>query len=501
MSEKTTKKAIVIGAGLGGLSAAVHLTSSGFDVEIFEKNDKVGGKLNVMEMEGFTFDLGPSILTLPHIFEDLFSHAGRDIYDYVKFTEVVPHWGNFFEDGTVIDLTPDTRLMEKELAKLPGDESRGFYKFMEYSRDLYQIMEEGYFPQGLETLGEIIHHYGIPRTLTRFDMFRTMNQGVRRFIRNDKLVDILDYFIKYVGSSPYDAPALLNLIAYAQFGYGLWYVEGGMYNLARAIEDLARELDIKIHLNTEVKSIVAQGNRVTGVKDNKGKESSADIVVSNMEVVPAYRDLLSEDTEFHKKYDKFEPACSGFVLHLGVKTIYPELRHHNFFYSKNSRKHFDTIFHSRTLSQDPTIYLVAPCKTDPDQAPEGCEVIKILPHIPYLKDENPFTQEEYSAYRDIVLDKLERMGLKDLRKNVVCELQWTPEDILQRYYSHKGAIYGVLSDKRKNYGFKTPRKSEKYNNLYFVGGSVNPGGGMPMVVFSGKKAAEVILKDFSTNSN
>ncbi len=495
MTEKRETNVIVIGAGLGGLSAAVSLASHGFQVELYEKNDKVGGKLNVAEQDGFTFDLGPSILTLPHIFEKIFSDAGRNMYDYVKIKEVVPHWRNFFEDGTVLDLTPDLRLMEQELGKLPEKQSRGFFKFLEYSRDLYYLMEEGYFPRGLETLGDVIKHYGIPKTLTGFDVFRTMNQGVRRFIKNEKLADILNYFIKYIGSSPYDAPALLNLIAYVQFGFGLWYVEGGMYNLARGIERLARELNVRIFLNTEVKEMTKEGDRITGIIDSTGERRSADIVVSNMEVVPVYRDLLSEDARFLRKYDKFEPACSGFVLHLGVKTRYSNLQHHNFFYSKNSRKHFDTVFHSKTLSRDPTIYLVAPCKSDPSQAPEGCEVIKILPHIPHIKDEAPFTADEYAEYRTIVLDKLERMGLEGLRDNIVSEIQWTPEDILQKYYSHKGAIYGVLSDRRKNLGFKIPRKSEKYNNLYFVGGSVNPGGGMPMVVFSGQKITDLICSE------
>jgi diapolycopene oxygenase len=322
-----------------------------------------------------------------------------------------------------------------------------------------------------------------------------MDSGVKRFIRSQKLIDILNYFIKYVGSSPYDAPALLNLLPYIQFGYGLWYVKGGMYNLAVGLERVLLELGGVIHYGQEVVSLQRDGSRITGLTLKDGSHAGADIFVSNMEVIPTYERLTREDTRFLKRYAKFEPSCSGLVLHLGVNKIYPQLAHHNFFYSKNARAHFDSIFHKEALSHDPTLYLVAPCKTDPSQAPEGCEIIKVLPHIPHMKEKNPFTKEDYLAFRDRVLEKLERMGLTDLRRHIVVEDMWTPEDIQTRYFSNKGSIYGVVSDRFKNLGFKAPRRSEAYSNLYFVGGSVNPGGGMPMVTLSGQLAKDKILSD------
>ncbi len=203
------KKVVVIGAGLGGLSAAISLICDGFDVLLLEKNDKVGGKLNILKTQGFTFDLGPSILTMPHIFEALFTRAGRSMNSYVPIQEVIPHWRNFFEDGTTFDFTPDIRQMELELQKIPGGGTDGFFEFLEYSRKLTKLTEEGYFAEGLDTFSELIRFYGPLRSL-QFDTFRTLDQGVRRFIKNEKLVDALNYFIKYVGSSPYDAPALPN---------------------------------------------------------------------------------------------------------------------------------------------------------------------------------------------------------------------------------------------------------------------------------------------------
>lgn len=493
------QRIIIIGAGLGGLSAAISLASEGFAVELIEKNDKVGGKLNILEKDGFTFDLGPSILTMPHIFDALFTRAGKNRAEYVEFQKVEPHWRNFFEDGTTIDLTPDANAQRHELDKLGPGTADEFARFMAYSKKLCTETEAGYFAKGLDSFWDLLKFYGPLRSLLSFDVFRTMDQGVRRFISNPKLVDILNYFIKYVGSSPYGSPALMNLLPHIQYDYGLWYVNGGMYGLAQALERLAVELGVVIRLNTEVVEIQHENRRATAVRLGNGEVLAADIVVSNMEVIPAMKELLHSPATELKKMQKFAPSCSGLVLHLGVNRLYPQLAHHNFFYSDHPREHFKAIFKSHHLSDDPTIYLVAPCKTDPNQAPAGCEIIKILPHIPHLDPNNPLTPEDYSAFRERVLIKLERMGLTDLRQHIVTEEFWTPHDIQARYYSNQGSIYGVVADRYKNLGFKAPQRSAEFTNLYFVGGSVNPGGGMPMVTLSGQLVRDKILADLKNS--
>ncbi|MGR9045054.1 MAG: phytoene desaturase family protein [Gammaproteobacteria bacterium] len=493
--KRNEQRVVVIGAGLGGLSAAISLATEGFTVDLVEKNDKVGGKLNILHKNGFTFDLGPSILTMPHIFETLFARAGKNMRDYVEIERVEPHWRNFFEDGTVVDLTPDKGAMRRELDKLGPGTAAEFEQFMAYSKRLCEETEAGYFAKGLDSFWELIRYYGPLHSLLNFDVFRSMDQGVRRFIKDPKLADILNYFIKYVGSSPYDAPALMNLLPHVQFEYGLWTVKGGMYGLARAMERLARELGVMIRLDTEVAEVLREGSRATGIRLEDGEVMPADIVVSNMEVIPAMQRLLNSPKSALNKMRRFAPSCSGLVLHLGVDRIYPQLAHHNFFYSDNPREHFDAIFHGPRLSEDPTIYLVAPVKSDPGQAPAGCEIIKVLPHIPHLDPAHPFTEEDYRALRERVLIKLERMGLTDLRQHIVTEEFWTPYDIEARYYSNRGSIYGVVADRFKNLGFKAPQRSAELSNLYFVGGSVNPGGGMPMVTLSGQLVRDKILAD------
>jgi diapolycopene oxygenase len=485
------KRVIIIGSGLGGLSAAISLAQQGYSVTIHEKNAKIGGKLNVLKEQGYTFDLGPSILTLPHIFERLFERSGRKMSDYIPIRTLRPHWRNFFEDGKVVDLDPDPQIMAAEASKV-GEKPENVQRFLQYSADLYDLVNAGYFEQGLDNSAAFRNFYGLKNFL-KFDLFSSMHGGVKRYIKTRHMRDIFDYFIKYVGSSAYHAPAFMNCMATIQFRYDLWYVDGGLYNIAIGLQRLMDELGIKVCLNSHVVEVTKQLSSVTGIVTADGQHHPADIVVSNMEVIPAYEKLLREDDTLMKSLEKYEPSCSGLVLELGLDRQYPQLAHHNFFYSDHQKEHFHTVFRKHQLPPDPTIYLVAASRTDPSVAPEGCDCLKILPHIPYIDDKYPLTREDYMALKERVIVKLERMGLTDLRRHVVFEHCWTPLDIREQYGSNKGSIYGVVSDRFKNLAFKAPKQSTKYPNLFFVGGSVNPGGGMPMVVLCGQNVAKSVV--------
>lgn len=487
----SSKNVIVIGSGLGGLSAAISLAQEGYAVTIHEKNDKIGGKLNVLKERGYSFDLGPSILTLPQIFGRLFERSGRKMSDYIPIRPLRPHWRNFFEDGKVVDLYPEPERMAEEARKV-GENPAQVQRFLKYSAELYDLVNAGYFEQGLDTAKEFRRFYGLGNFI-KFDLFRTMHGGVKRFLKTRHMQEVFDYFIKYVGSSAYHSPAFMNCLPTIQFRYDLWYVDGGLYNIALGLQRLMNELGVTVRLNSEVTEVRKEGGRVTGLSTKDGAFHPADIIVSNMEVIPAYEKLLREDKAFLRTLERYEPACSGLVLELGLDCQYPQLAHHNFFFSAHQREHFHTVFRKRQLPPDPTIYLVAASKTDPTVAPPGCDCLKILPHIPHIDDAHPLAREDYLAFKERVVDKLERMGLKDLRKHVVFEHCWTPLDIRQQYYSNKGAIYGVVTDRFKNLAFKGPKQSTKYPNLFFVGGSVNPGGGMPMVVLCGQNVAKKVV--------
>lgn len=495
-SIKSKTDIVVIGGGLGGLSSAISLAQEGYSVSLFEKNRHLGGKLNRLEKAGFGFDLGPSILTMPHIFNRLFQKSGKQLSDYVPIEKLSHEWRSFFTDGAVIDLYNNLDEMKMKNPLLSEKDMQEYRDYLDYTKKLYDATEEGYFDKGLDDLTAIFEHHGVVSVLKDFDYFHTMAQGIEKRVSNAYMQDMLKYYIKYVGSSAESAPAILNVLAYVQKAQGLWYVQGGMHKLAEGLVKLAEEVGVHFHTNTEVTEITYDREKtVTGIKLGNGEHIKADRVVSNMEVIPTYERLLGlRNEKTQKMEEKFEPAASGLVLHLGVDRLYPQLAHHNFFFSKDSTANYKTVFNEKELPADPTIYLVNSNKSDASQAPAGHENIKVLPHIPYIQDK-PFTEQDYRELRERVLIKLERMGLTDLRKHIVTEDMWTPVDIEQTYYSTRGAIYGVVSDRKKNMGFKFPKVSREFNRLYFVGGSVNPGGGMPMVTLSGQQVSDIISKE------
>jgi diapolycopene oxygenase len=489
---------VVIGAGLGGMSAAIMLALRGFQVTILEKNRHLGGKLNLLETQGFRFDLGPSILTLPHVFRPLFEGDGKRLEDYIDLQRVDPQWRNFFEDGMRFDLFEDQAAMRAELKRLRPGAYAEFDRFIQYARVQYGAVERGYLREGLDTFGDLIRFYGL-RGGFELDWRASMGGRIEALVKNPYLRAMFEYFIKYVGSSAFDAPGFMNLLPIIQLDYGLWYVRGGLYQLSKAFQRRLTEMNVDIRLSTKVVSIVHQKRVAHGViaefPNGTRLEIPADYVVSNMEIVPASEQLLGEPEQSRRLQRRFEPACSGIVLHLGLNRIYPQLAHHNFFYSANQRAHFHRVFREKRLPDDPTIYVVAPSRTDPSQAPAGCDNLKILPHIPPLNDKNPYTREDCEALKDICLDKLERMGLDDLRRHIVVEDFWSPFDIREKYASNAGSIYGVVCDRRRNFAFKAPKRSTRYRNLFFVGASVNPGAGMPMVSLCGQHVARLITKE------
>lgn len=491
------KSVIVIGGGLGGLSAAISLKQYGYNVTVIEKNNHLGGKLNRLEQDGFGFDLGPSLLTMPKIFSRLFEKSGLSIHDYVNLEELPLQWRTFFTDGEVIDLYGDLDVMKQENPQLTQKDFNELENFYRYAKKLDTITELGYFDQGLDNLKDIIKFHGPLTALRSFNINATMQQAVDKRISHPHLRDLLGYFIKYVGSSSKHAPAILNMMAYMQKEQGVWYVKGGLHLLAEAIEKLARDIGVDFITGTEVKTAITDQGTVNHLILDNGSTVQADIYVSNMEVIPFYTKVLDTlPKNIQKMKKKFPPASSGLVIHLGVNKSYPQLRHHNFFFSADSEKNYNIVFDKKQLPEDPTIYLVNPNKTDASQAPAGHENIKILPHIPALNHID-YTKEDYMAFRELVLKKLENMGLTDLRQHIVTEYMLTPHDIESMYLSDGGAIYGTLSDKKLNQGFKHPKKSDFINNLYFVGGTVNPGGGMPMVTLSGQNAAKLIATEDS----
>ncbi len=483
----------VIGGGIGGISAAISLASRGYDVHVFEKNGHIGGKLNSHKEKGFYFDLGPSILTLPQVFRSIFEGAGKRMEDYVTIRKLDHHWRNFFEDGSVVDLVSSFSRQRELLSGHDAQAPRQFESFMRYACRQYRIVRDPYIFRGADTPGQIARMMP-PWNAIRLGLFQSMSTVTKNHFSSDYLRDIFGFFSKYVGSSAERAPAFMTLLPWVQYRYGLWRTEKGMSSLGRGLQRLFADVGGRLHLETEVKKIESKGRTATGIRLHDGTFFPADVVISNMEVIPASEHLLGSAPQKLDRFSRFEPSCSGLVIHLGVKRTYPNLAHHNFLFSADQHSHYRSVFDKHELPRDPTLYLVAPTRSEPSLAPRGCEIIKVLPHIPHINSTHPYGTRDLAEFRERVLTKCERMCLPGLRKHIVVEHTLTPFDIKDLYYSNRGSIYGVVSDRFRNLAFKARKRSRKFSNLFFVGGSVNPGGGMPMVALSGIQAASMVDK-------
>ncbi|ADH98621.1 phytoene desaturase family protein [Salisediminibacterium selenitireducens] len=493
-----TKKAIVIGGGLGGLSAAISLKGKGFDVEIIEKNETLGGKLNRRSGKGFTFDTGPSILTMPWVLEELFTRVHRRVEDYMTIERIEPQWRTFFEDGTSIDVTGDLPDMIKEMGKVAPDSAGSFAQFFTYSEQMYQLCMKSFYKTSIPGLNEFrkLHNF---KELMAMDPFHTVADHTKKHFDNKYLEQLFNFFVMYVGSNPYQSPAILNQLIYVQLGLGIHYVKGGMYGIAQGMERVLEELRVPVKTGMAVSHIKTEGEKATGVVTEDGAFHAADLVVSNLEAIPAYQTLLPQKGPAKKEAKKlsktYEPTVSGLVLLLGTDRTFDVTKHHNFFFSEDPEKEFRQIYEEGIPADDPTVYIGVSSKSDPSQAPDGKENLFVLTHVPpktlAKKDTN------WEDYRKVVLDKLERMGMTGLRESIEFEYRFTPDDLEELYGANGGSIYGIASNKATNGGFKIPAQSNLYDNLFFTGGSTHPGGGVPMVTLSGQLTADLIEKSFA----
>ncbi|MFD1019194.1 phytoene desaturase family protein [Thalassobacillus hwangdonensis] len=488
------KKALVIGAGLAGMSAAIRLSGDGYDVTVLEKNSNIGGKLNRRGGKGFTFDTGPSILTMPWVLEQLFESVHRRLEDYITVERVEPQWRTFFEDGTSLDVSSDLPTMLEEIAKVTGKPNRKLTDFLSYSQEMYELCMKSFYKYSIQDLKDLKSHHTLSE-LMAMDPLKTVAKSTHKHFDNKYLEQLFNFFVMYVGSNPYASPAILNQLVYVQLGLGIHYVKGGMYKIAEAMGKVMDELRVDVKLNTPVQQLVVEGETVVGAETEDGEIYEADVVVSNLEAIPAYRRLAPQSGKVKKETKKlsktFEPTVSGLVLLLGVGKQFDQLKHHNFFFSEDPEKEFKQIFEENQPADDPTIYIGISSRSDDTQAPEGKDNLFVLTHVPPLSDKKR-KPIDWDAYRQTVIEKLERMGLKGLSDSIEFEYRFTPEDLEKLYGPNGGSIYGIAADRSRNGGFKIPSKSQIYEHLYFVGGSTHPGGGVPMVTLSGQLTADLI---------
>ena len=493
----------VIGGGLGGLAAACTLAARGHKVILFERNEWLGGKAAQLTGEGFRFDMGPTIVTIPSVLRRIFTEAGRNMDDYLKLIRLDPQWRCFFEDGSRLDLLQDTERMAVRLDEFsPGNNSGvGYLDFMELSQRLNDISHRFFFDKPIGGLRDMFDFKTAfdPRVLgdvLAMRMGRSVAGTVRAFNPDPRVAQMIDHYTQYVGSSPYGSPAVLCGIAHMQTDEGIWYPLGGTRAVPVALEKLARGLGVEIRCNTRVEKIMAHDGAVTGVHTDSGEEIPLTAVVSNCDSVRTHRELIngSVGAKFERRR-QYEAACSGVVLYLGLNKRYEHLAHHDFVFSRDPHEEFDFIYKKGEPAPDPTCYLAATTCSEPGTAPAGGEALYVLVHTPYLRSHHDW-QKMFPAYRKVILEKLKRTGgMKDIEERIVFERALTPQDINDRYHVLNGAIYGLASHGKFLGAFKPGNRSPDLRGLYLAGGSAHPGPGMPMVLMSGWIAADTLDKD------
>ena len=491
----------VVGGGLGGLAAACVAAARGHRVTLYDKNAWLGGKAAVLHEGGFRFDMGPTILTVPRVLERIFEEAGRSVHDYMDLRRLDPQWRCFFEDGSRIDLVEDVDAMAASMDRFaPGQGvGDGYRRFLGISEHLHGVSERFFFWKAVQDLFDTIDlranmNPGTLRDVISLRMHATVASTIRGKVKDARLAQMLDHFVQYVGSSPYGAPAVLCAIAHMQTAEGVWYPMGGTRAVAEGLAKLATELGATLKASDAVEGLDIADGRVRGVRTREGT-ARYDAVISNMDSVRTYRELVGGPVGKSYEARKFEPACSGVVLYLGLNRRYEHLNHHDFVFSRDPAEEFDFIYRKGEPAPDPTAYLAAPSATDPSVAPDGGEALYDLVHTPYLRPHHDWSTM-FPAYRRTILDKLKRTGgMPDIEERIVVERHLTPQDIHERYNVLNGAIYGLASHGRMMGAFKPGNRSREVRGLYLAGGAAHPGPGMPMVMMSGWIAADALDQD------
>jgi phytoene desaturase len=491
----------IVGAGIGGLSAAIRLAAAGLRVAVYEKNPTPGGKMGQIERDGFRWDTGPSVITMRHVFEELFAAAGRSLDDYLTLLPVEPLTRYFYGDGTVLDASSDLTVMLPQIEQLEPHDVEGYLAYLAYAARIHRITGPVFIYDRPPRPSSFAR---VPvREWSAADPLRTMSQAIDHYVRSPHLRQLLGRFATYVGGSPYAAPATLNVIAHVELSGGVWYPQGGIFAIAEAMTRLATELGVAIHTDCAVEQILIEDSRATGIQLADGRRVTARAVLANVDVATTYSRLLPAlpaVTERLRRLQAQEPSCSGFVLLLGVAAADgsdlaagPGFAHHNIFFSADYRREFREIFEQGIPPSDPTIYVAITSKTDPDHAPPGAENWFVLVNAPAL--DNTFDWATNAvAYRDVVLRTLAGFGL-DLSGRIMTESMLTPVDLAAMSGAWRGALYGASANSKWT-AFRRPHnRSADFAGLYFAGGTTHPGGGVPMVTLSGGVAAGLLLED------
>lgn len=494
-------KVIVVGAGAGGLSAAVQLASQGWEVAVLEKEDTPGGRLGAIEYNGYRIDVGATILMMYDVFHQFFSDLGKDINDYLDLTRLNPCYHLHFADGTRLSPSNDLKHNLDEIAALNPDDVEGYLKYLAQIHRRYMVARHKFIEKPLTRLRDFLN----VETLMGMWQLKTLNSmysDISRFVKDERTRISLTFQSIYLGISPYQTPSIYTIIPYVEHGLsGIWYPKGGMNAITGALVALLAEFGGELHLKTPVEKILVENAQVKGVALSDGRTVSADVVISNVDFPTAMQTLIPQHCRqgyTPAKFEKMTNSCGCMMFYLASKQKYGELGVHNIYFTEDYKKSLDQIFIEKVLPDDPAIYLYSPSRIDPDVAPKDKEIIYVLVPVPNLGS-NVNWETEGENYRKQVFEKLERCGLTDLRQNIVFEKYADPRTFHQRFNTYQGAGFGLAPTLFQSGYFRPGIKSKKVSGLYFAGASVHPGGGVPVVLVCGRLVAQQIHADRRLN--
>jgi phytoene desaturase len=479
-------KAIIIGAGIAGIATAIRLAVKGYEVEVFEANNYPGGKLSEIIQNGYRFDAGPSLFTMPQYVDELFTLAGKTPGDYFTYQKLDTVCNYFYGDGSRLTAYADKDKFAAEVEQNTSDKASAIQRYFKNSAKIYNITNPVFLERSLHRLKTYLR-WDTLRSVLRFpriDAFRSMHQANESFFRDRRVVQFFDRYATYNGSNPYKAPATLNVIPHLEQHFGAYFPDKGMYSITTSLVELAGSLGVQFHYNSPVDEIVLDKQQAKGIMV-KGERVTADVVISNMDVWFTYKKLLASHPKLQpKRILQQERSSSTLIFYWGIKKSFHQLDLHNIFFSADYEQEFDAIWKQQTISADPTVYVNISSKLKHDDAPPGCENWFVMINTPANTGQN--WDELIANTRKNIINKLSGSLGEDISKLIESESILDPRGIELKTSAYQGSLYGNSSNGQLAAFLRHANRSSAIKNLYFCGGSVHPGGGIPLSLLSAK---------------
>ncbi len=480
----TTNIAVIIGSGIGGLSAAIRLTTKGYKTIVFEQSSKTGGKISEFHQQQFRFDKGPSLITMPDLIDELFIICGENPRDYFNYKKLDLSCKYFWEDGSIINAWQDIEKFAEEIkiqCGVPKSKLEGFFK---KSKTLYDLTAESFIFNSLHKAENFKSKIFLKTMLNSFrlDPFVSMHTRNISWFSDKRIVQLFDRYATYNGSSPYKTPATLNIIAHLEHSMGVFFPDKGIYDIVTALTALAKKKGVEFQMSTGVEEIIHANGQAKGIRTEKDF-IPADIVVNNTDISTFYNKLMPSE-KIPAKILKHEPSTSALIFYWGVNTLNPQLELHNILFSDNYREEFNHLFTHKTIYADPTVYIFLSSRAVKEDAPEGSENWYVMVNAPAN------TGQEWDIIipeiRSIIITKINRLLGINLEKNILFEKISDPRNIEKETGSFRGSLYGISSNSMFAAFNRHANFRKNYKNLFFTGGSVHPGGGIPLCLASAK---------------